>query len=168
MTIGRLTPGYLTDRIGVRVATALYISCAILLQVIFTFTPDPVASAIMVILIGYCFRPLFPSGLVMLTQSLDKSLHVRAVAIAITFGQFGAALIPSGLGALSELVGMKVFQAVIFGWLIVTLGLWLSFPKGPVQDAGSKLGRGQDGNVGVEGGEESGYWPRKGGTRLQN
>ncbi|KAH9908278.1 major facilitator superfamily domain-containing protein [Xylariomycetidae sp. FL2044] len=131
ITLGRLTLGYITDRIGVRFATALYIGCAIILQAVFAFLPNAVASSVMILIIGYFFGPLFPSGLVILTQSLDRSLHVRAVAIAITFGQIGGALIPSGLGALSELIGMEIFQAVIFAWLLVTLVLWLCFPQPP-------------------------------------
>ncbi|KAI1334318.1 major facilitator superfamily domain-containing protein [Xylariaceae sp. FL0016] len=129
ITLGRLTLGYATDRIGVRLATALYIVAAILLQAAFAFITGPVASTVSILLIGYFFGPLFPSGLVMLVQSLDRALHVRAVAIAVTFGQIGGALIPSALGALSELIGMKVFQVVIFAWLIITLLLWISFPK---------------------------------------
>ncbi|KAI0142661.1 major facilitator superfamily domain-containing protein [Xylariaceae sp. FL1272] len=133
VTLGRITLGYVTDRAGVRIATTAYIVFAIILQAIFAFIPSPAVSVVFILFIGYFFGPLFPSGLVMLTRSLDRSLHVRAVAIAVTFGQIGGALIPSGLGALSEMVGMKVFQAVIFAWLLVTLALWCSFPSLPAE-----------------------------------
>ncbi|KAI1264739.1 major facilitator superfamily domain-containing protein [Xylariaceae sp. FL1019] len=134
VTLGRITLGYITDRAGVRIATTVYIVLAIILQAIFAFISSSTLSAIVILLIGYFFGPLFPSGLVMLTRSLNRSLHVRAVAIAVTFGQIGGALIPSGLGALSEMVGMKVFQAVIFAWLLVTLAFWCSFPSLPPED----------------------------------
>jgi fucose permease len=131
MTVGRLTLGYITDRVGVRVATLMYIIVALALQAIFAFVPNATVSAVMICMIGYFFGPMFPSGVVMLVRTLDRKLHVRAVAFVVSLGQVGGALIPFGLGALAERVGMQVFQIVIFGWLLVTLALWLTFPKLP-------------------------------------
>jgi fucose permease len=129
MTIGRLTLGPVADRFGARVATALLIVLALLLQIIFALVPDPIASAVIISIIGYCFGPLFPSGLVMLTRLLPSHLHVGATAFTVFVGTIGAAVIPFAVGALSERMGIQVFQVVIFAWLLITLGLWLSFPR---------------------------------------
>jgi fucose permease len=134
MTTGRLTLGLATDRIGARLATLGYIIIAIVLQGLFALVESPGISAALVWSLGYFFGPMFPSGIVMMTRLLPKSLHVRAIALVAFLGQVGGACIPFGLGALADVLGLKVFQFTILAWLLVTLLTWLAFPRLPNVD----------------------------------
>ncbi|RYP22290.1 hypothetical protein DL767_009078 [Monosporascus sp. MG133] len=126
---GRLTLGALTDRIGVRTANAVYLAFSIAFGVLFAVIDAPVVSMLMIMLQGYSLGPAFPSCIVMVTGLLPRDLHVAAVSFVASVGQVGGALLPFGLGAAAEGLGIQVFQAVILGQLTLTLLIWLLFPR---------------------------------------
>lgn len=131
MAAGRFVLGYVTDKVGLRLANIIYLLGAIAAGVLFSAVEVPVVSSIMIAVVGFCFGPLFPSGLVMVTRLLPKDLHVASVSFVASVGQIGGALLPFGLGALAQALGIQVFQVVIFAQLIITLLLWISFPRLP-------------------------------------
>lgn len=91
LTIGRLTLGFVTPRIGERLAVSTYTLCALALQLVVWVVPQFYVSAVAVALVGYFIGPFFPSAIVVAARLLPKELHVAAIAFASAFGGSGAA-----------------------------------------------------------------------------
>lgn len=129
MAVGRLVLGPLTDRIGVRKATALYFAMAVLVETLFATLSYAVVSVVLMIVLGFLMGPLFPSGVIVLTQLLPKELHVAAVSFVASLGQVGGALLPFGIGAVVEGLGIGVFRFAILVQSVLAMMLWLAFAK---------------------------------------
>lgn len=129
MAVGRLTLGYITDRIGVRRGTVIYFLCALLLQVLFATVRTPVVSIVLMTLLGFFMGPLFPSGIVVLTGLLPGELHVAAVSFVASLGQVGGALLPFAVGAVIQGLGIGVFQYAVIVLAAVALILWIAFAR---------------------------------------
>jgi fucose permease len=121
--------GVVSDKFGVKRTTAVYIACALILQILFIIVDDPILSAVLIGLVGFFFGPLFPAAIIRLSELLPPALGVRAVSFVASIGQLGGALLPFGLGALSHLIGLGVFGAVIIAQLAGCLALWMAFPQ---------------------------------------
>ncbi|KAJ4985547.1 MFS transporter [Stagonosporopsis vannaccii] len=129
MSVGRLVLGPLTDRIGVRRATALYFAIAVLVEIMFAFLPYASVSVVLMVILGFLMGPLFPSGVIVLTQLLPKELHVAAVSFVASLGQVGGALLPFGIGAVVEGLGIGVFRYAILVQSILAMLLWIAFSR---------------------------------------
>ncbi|KAF2131310.1 MFS general substrate transporter [Dothidotthia symphoricarpi CBS 119687] len=129
MAIGRLSLGPATDRIGVRRATILYFACAIAIQGVFVVVRGPVVSLVLMSVLGVVMGPLFPSGVVVLTQVLPREMHVAGVSFVASVGQVGGGLLPFGIGAVVEGWGIGVFRYAVLGLLVVGLGVWCVFAR---------------------------------------
>lgn len=129
MAVGRLVLGPLTDKIGVRKATALYFSMAICVETMFAVLPFPVVSVVLMVFLGFLMGPLFPSGVIVLTQLLPKELHVAAVSFVASLGQVGGALLPFGIGAVVEGLGIGIFRFAILVQSVLAMMLWIAFAK---------------------------------------
>lgn len=129
MAVGRLSLGAVTDKIGIRFGTVIYIATAIGFQLLFSIVPINWVALLAVTLLGFFLGPLFPNAIVLLTRLLPRHLHIAAVAFVASIGQIGAALIPFASGALTQALGIQIFQVIIFGLLAVTFLLWICFPK---------------------------------------
>jgi fucose permease len=127
MAIGRLTLGAITDRIGVRKATVIYFLLTILLETLFAIIRIPAVSIVFMTLLGFFSGPLFPSGVVVLTRLLPGELHVPAVSFVASIGQVGAAVLPFGIGAVVQGLGIGVFQWALPGFSGLSLALWVGF-----------------------------------------
>ncbi|KAL5455601.1 hypothetical protein PMIN07_007029 [Paraphaeosphaeria minitans] len=55
-------------------------------------------------------------------------LHVSAIGFAAAFGKAGAAIIPSGVGALAQSRGVTILQPIILAILAFSLLMWLHIP----------------------------------------
>ncbi|KAI1090394.1 MFS general substrate transporter [Rostrohypoxylon terebratum] len=129
---GRVTLGALAnDRLGVRNATIFYLLAALVFEALFAGIRVPGFAAAMVALLGFCLGPLFPSGVYVLARLLPREMHVGAVSFVALVGQVGGAMMPFGLGALVDSLGIQVFQVVVFVLILATLGVWLAFPRLP-------------------------------------
>lgn len=135
MAVGRLSLGVITDTIGIRFGTMIYLATAIGFQLLFSLIPIQWVSLLTVTLLGFFLGPLFPNAIVMLTRLLPRHLHIPAVAFVASVGQIGAALIPFASGALTQALGIQIFQSIIFGLLAITFLLWMCFPKEAAPDA---------------------------------
>lgn len=129
MAVGRLVLGPLTDKVGVRKATAMYFSLAICVETLFAVLPFPVISVVLMVVLGFLMGPLFPSGVIVLTQLLPKELHIAAVSFVASLGQVGGALLPFGIGAVVEGLGIGVFRFAILLQSVIAMILWLAFAK---------------------------------------
>jgi fucose permease len=127
MAIGRFSLGTITDRIGTRKGTILYLTCGILLQCAFVLVEVPIVAAGLITVIGFFCGPLFPSCIVQLATMIPKELHVSAVSFVASLGQVGGAFLPFGIGALSQWLGLRVFGVIIAVQLVICLVVWLVF-----------------------------------------
>jgi fucose permease len=129
MAVGRLALGPLTDRIGVRRATVLYFILAVLTEILFVVLPHTIVSVVLMVILGFLMGPLFPSGVIVLTQLLPKELHVDAVSFVASLGQVGGALLPFGIGAVVEGMGIGVFKYAILVQSVLAMLLWMVFAR---------------------------------------
>jgi fucose permease len=129
MAVGRLVLGPLTDRIGVRKATALYFALSVLIELLFAVLPYAIVSVVLMIVLGFLMGPLFPSGVIVVTQLLPKELHVAAVSFVASLGQVGGALLPFGIGAVVEGLGIGVFRYAVLVQSIVAMAIWIAFAR---------------------------------------
>ncbi|KEY66275.1 hypothetical protein S7711_02740 [Stachybotrys chartarum IBT 7711] len=125
MAVGRLALGGVTDRLGVKRGTILYLLSTILLQLMFILVENQALSAVLITLIGFFIGPLFPSSIVQLSNMLPRDLVVAAVSYVASVGQVGGAFLPFAIGALSQWLGLRVFGVMIAIQLAVCLGLWM-------------------------------------------
>ena len=131
LTLGRLTLGFLTPRIGEKLAVTLYLLLALTLELIFWLVPSFLVSAIAIALVGFFIGPLFPSGVVAATKLLPRELHVAAIGFSAAVGGCGAAVLPFAVGAVVQARGVGTLQPVVLGLLGVQVGIWLCLPRIP-------------------------------------
>ncbi|KAK4938248.1 hypothetical protein LTR66_015107 [Elasticomyces elasticus] len=129
ITVGRLVLGFVTPRLGEKLAIAIYLPIAMALQLVFWLVPQFYVSAVAVSLQGFFLGPLFPAAVVATTKLLPKHLHVSGVGFAAAFGGCGGALFPFAVGAIAQAKGVQVLQPIILALLVVDLGLWLGLPR---------------------------------------
>ncbi|CAF3437820.1 unnamed protein product [Fusarium graminearum] len=129
LAVGRAILGFVTPRLGVKVAVSLYLPAAMAMQLIFWLVPSFYVSAVTVALQGFFLGPLFPAVVVATTKMLPKHLHVSTIGFAAAFGGSGAAVLPFAVGAIAQAKGVKTLQPIILAFLTALLGLWLCLPR---------------------------------------
>ncbi|KAM0276744.1 hypothetical protein ACHAQH_006455 [Verticillium albo-atrum] len=129
LTIGRVVLGFVTPRLGVKVAVAIYLPLTMALELIFWLVPQFYVSAVAVALQGFFLGPLFPAVVVAATKLLPRHLHVSTIGFAAAFGGSGAAVLPFAVGAIAQAKGVQVLQPIILAMLTVQLALWLCLPR---------------------------------------
>ncbi|KAM0561388.1 hypothetical protein ACHAPJ_003269 [Fusarium lateritium] len=129
LAVGRAILGFVTPRLGVKVAVAIYLSAAMALQLVFWLVPSFYVSAVTVAWQGFFLGPLFPAVVVATTKMLPKHLHVSTIGFAAAFGGSGAAILPFAVGAIAQAKGVKTLQPIILAFLAALLGLWLCLPR---------------------------------------
>lgn len=129
LTLGRVVLGFVTPRLGVKLAVALYLPATMALELVFWLVPQFYVSAVAVSLQGFFLGPLFPAVVIATTQLLPKHLHVSAIGFAASFGGSGAAILPFAVGAIAQAKGVQILQPIILAFLTLLLGLWLCLPK---------------------------------------
>ncbi|KAL1599603.1 hypothetical protein SLS60_007406 [Paraconiothyrium brasiliense] len=129
ITVGRVILGFVTPRIGEKLAIAIYLPLTMALELIFWLVPQFYVSAVAVSLQGFLMGPLFPAVVVVATKLLPRHLHVSAIGFAAAFGGSGAAIFPFAVGAIAQAKGVKVLQPIVLALLGVILALWLCLPR---------------------------------------
>ncbi|KAK3371458.1 major facilitator superfamily domain-containing protein [Lasiosphaeria ovina] len=130
LTVGRVVLGFITGRIGEKLAITIYLGLTVVLQVLYWLVPTFAASAVFVTFLGFFLGPLFPGAIVAATKLLPSDQHVSAIGFACAFGGGGAALVPFAVGAIAEIKGVYVLQPIVLAILVTILLLWLAFPGG--------------------------------------
>ncbi|KAH7095640.1 major facilitator superfamily domain-containing protein [Paraphoma chrysanthemicola] len=129
ITVGRIVLGFVTPRLGEKLAIAIYLPLTMALELIFWLVPQFYVSAVAVSLQGFFLGPLFPAAVVAATKLLPRHLHVSAIGFAAAFGGSGAAIFPFAVGAIAQSKGVQVLQPIILALLGVILVLWLCLPR---------------------------------------
>lgn len=135
ITVGRFVLGFVTGRLfkNERWAVTTYVSCSVVLQLLFWLVPNFYVSAVMIGFIGFFLGPMFPAAVVVLTKLLPKRLHVAGVGFACAFGASGGTVLPFAIGAIANAAGVKVLQPIILAALVLCLVVWLLIPRLPKQ-----------------------------------
>lgn len=129
ITVGRLVLGFVTGRIGEKLAIAIYLPLALALELLFWLVPQFYVSAVAVSLQGFFLGPMFPAVMVACTKLLPKHLHVSSIGFAAAFGGSGGAIFPFVVGVIAQAKGVQVLQPVIVALLAVIWCLWMGLPK---------------------------------------
>ncbi|KAJ9197708.1 hypothetical protein DTO164E3_5562 [Paecilomyces variotii] len=133
-TVGSVALGFVTPRIGERLAVAIYLPTLIALQAIFWLVPEFYVSAVTVALQGFFLGPLYPAVVVAVTHLLPRHLHVDSIGFASAVGGCGAAGLPFVVGTLAQANGVKVFQPFVIAMLGAVLVIWLCLPLEPKKE----------------------------------
>ncbi|KAL4887680.1 MFS general substrate transporter [Aspergillus karnatakaensis] len=129
ITVGRMVLGFVTSRIGEKLATAIYIIASIVFALILWLVPHFIVSAITVSIQGFFLGPLFPCVVVVMTKLLPKHLHVAAIGFVAAFGGGGAAVLPFVAGGIAEGSDVKYLFPFVVAASAAILGLWLCLPR---------------------------------------
>ncbi|KAL8630827.1 hypothetical protein Q9189_003496 [Teloschistes chrysophthalmus] len=92
ITAGRVILGFITPRIGERLAVSIYLLVALGFELIFWLVPQFIVSAVAVALLGFFIGPIFPSTVVVITKLLPSEMHVAAIGFSAAIGGGGAAV----------------------------------------------------------------------------
>jgi len=130
LTFGRVTLGFVTGRIGEKIAIAGYLLICMGLELCFWLIPNFVASAVFAGWLGFFLGPLFPAAIVVATKLLPRRLHVSAIGFAAAFGGGGAAVLPFAVGAIAQAKGVQVLQPIALALFVAILALWCTLPGG--------------------------------------
>ncbi|KAK3946269.1 major facilitator superfamily domain-containing protein [Diplogelasinospora grovesii] len=130
LTVGRVTLGFVTGRIGEKLAITVYLLLSIGLQLLYWLVPNFAASAVFVTFLGFFLGPLFPAAIVAATKLLSSDYHVSAIGFAAAFGGGGAAIFPFAVGAIAQSKGVGVLQPVVLAILVFILFMWWLLPGG--------------------------------------
>lgn len=130
ITVGRLALGFVTGRLGEKLAITVYLGLSIALQLLYWLVPSFIASALFVAFLGFFLGPLFPAAVVAATKLLPSDYHVSAIGFASAFGSGGAAIFPFAVGAIAQSKGVKVLQPIATAILVTILIIWCFLPGG--------------------------------------
>lgn len=130
LTLGRVLLGFVTGRVGEKLAIACYLALSIVLEVLYWLVPSFVASVVFVVLLGFFLGPLFPAAIVVATKLLPPSAHVSAIGFAAAFGGGGAAVFPFAVGAIAQSRGVAVLQPFVLAIFVFIILVWLLVPGG--------------------------------------
>ncbi|KAI0444222.1 putative MFS transporter [Xylaria telfairii] len=129
LTVGRFVLGFITPRIGEKLAIIIYLPIAMALELLFWLVPQFIVSAVAVALQGFFIGPLFPAVIVAMSKLLPHHLHVSAIGFAAAFGGSGAAVLPFAVGALAQAKGVQVLQPIILALFAAILLVWCGLPR---------------------------------------
>lgn len=130
ITLGRVVLGFITERVGEKLAITIYLGLSIGLEVLYWLVPNFVASAIFVTLLGFFLGPLFPASIVAMTKLLPVKSHISAIGFAASFGSGGAAVLPFVVGLIAESKGVEVLQPIVLAIFVFIMLVWLMLPGG--------------------------------------
>lgn len=130
LTVGRVLLGFVTGRIGEKLAVTLYLALSVALQLLFWLIPSFIASSIFAGFLGFFLGPLFPAAVMVATKLLPRRLHVSAIGFVAAFGSSGAAIFPFVVGAIAQSKGVWVLQPFALALIAVIFISWVALPGG--------------------------------------
>ncbi|MCJ1318809.1 hypothetical protein MMC15_004140 [Xylographa vitiligo] len=129
ITLGRVMLGFVTGRIGEKLAILIYLALATALHLIFYLVPNQYVSFVVVALEGFFLAPLFPAAVVAATKLLPAHLHVAGIGFAAAFGAAGACILPFAIGAIAQAKGVQVLMPIVLAMLVADAAVWALLPS---------------------------------------
>lgn len=130
ITAGRVVLGFVTGRIGEKMAVTVYLGLCVGLQILFWQINSFVSSAIFIAFLGFFLGPLFPAAIMVATKLLPRRLHVSAIGFVAAFGSSGAAVFPFAVGAIAQGSGVWVLQPFALALIAGIFIIWVILPGG--------------------------------------
>lgn len=130
ITLGRVVLGFVTGRIGEKMAVTIYLGLSVVLQILFWQINSFVSSAIFIAVLGFFLGPLFPAAIMVATKLLPRRLHVSAIGFVAAFGSSGAAVFPFAVGAIAQGTGVWVLQPFALALIAGIFIIWVILPGG--------------------------------------
>lgn len=130
ITIGRVVLGFVTARIGEKLAVVMYLALSVSLQLLFWLIPSFIASAVFAAFLDFFLGPLYPAAIMVATKLLPRRLHVSAIGFVAAFGSSGAAIFPFTVGAIAQAKGVQVLQPFALALIVVIFITWILLPGG--------------------------------------
>ncbi|KAL1954860.1 hypothetical protein VTO42DRAFT_502 [Malbranchea cinnamomea] len=84
--LGRVILVFVTPLLGENLTVSLYVAAGVAMELLFWLVPNFVASALAVVIVGFCLGPLFPAAVVAITKLLSLHLHLGAIGFGATVG----------------------------------------------------------------------------------
>ncbi|KAH6984341.1 major facilitator superfamily domain-containing protein [Ilyonectria sp. MPI-CAGE-AT-0026] len=128
MALGRAILGFVNEKFGIRICTAIYLCICIGIELILWLVPNFEVSAVSVALLGFFLGPMYPGGVMMATELLPKSMHVSAIGFAIAIGGIGGTVFPYAIGAVASRSNVSVLQPIVLGLLVLETIVWFCLP----------------------------------------
>ncbi|POR37795.1 Bypass of stop codon protein 6 [Tolypocladium paradoxum] len=128
LSLGRVVLGFVTGRIGEKLAITGYLLLCVALELLYWLVPATLGAMFFVALLGFFLGPLFPAAIVVATKLLPREYHVGAIGFASAIGGGGAAVLPFAVGAIAEGHGVGVLQPVILAALVFLIVVWVALP----------------------------------------
>lgn len=129
MAAGRVGLGPVTEYFGLTLSVAVYIGLAVVLQLFFRVAQSTGISLLLLGAGGFFLGPMFPSGVLLLSQKLSMQEYVTGVAAAAAMGQIGGALASLAIGFMADRFGLGHLTDVVLVFTILLLATWLLFCK---------------------------------------
>ncbi|KAK5081602.1 hypothetical protein LTR05_007733 [Lithohypha guttulata] len=127
MALGRFFLGPVTEYFGLPVSVSAYILLGTLSELIFKLTSSIKVALFTLSGCGFFLGPMFPSGVLLLSQKLNKQQYVGGVALAAAFGQIGGAGAPLIIGFMADRLGLQHLTDVVLVLFILLLMTWMLF-----------------------------------------
>lgn len=130
LTMGRVVLGFITGRIGEKLAVTLYLALCVGFQILFWQINNFLSSAIFIAWLGFFLGPMFPAAIMVATKLLPRRLHVSAIGFVAAFGSSGAAVFPFAVGAIAQASGVWVLQPFALALIAGIFIIWILLPGG--------------------------------------
>ncbi|OAA44351.1 Major facilitator superfamily domain, general substrate transporter [Metarhizium rileyi] len=129
LSLGRIVLGFVTGRVGERLAITVYLALCIAFQLAYWLIPTIAGAMSFVTFLGFFLGPLFPAAIAISTKLLPTEYHVSAIGFSSAIGGGGAAVLPFAVGAIAEGHGVGVLQPIILAVLALLIGIWTCLPR---------------------------------------
>lgn len=129
MTVGRILLIPVTHRLGSQTAIYAYSVLSLALELIVWFTDSVPGNAVCFSLIGFFLGPIYPTALLIISETWDDELRGGVMGLMGSVGGAGAALGPFIMGGISDKYGIWAIQPVAVGMIAGFTVLWSITPK---------------------------------------
>ncbi|RAH83178.1 MFS general substrate transporter [Aspergillus japonicus CBS 114.51] len=131
LSLGRIALGFVTPRLGERLAIILYILSEVACGLVIHFVPNVVVAAVATAMQGFFLGPLFPAIVYATVRLLPEHMHVTAVGVATGFSSLGSSILPFLVGVVAEAHGVRLLQPFVMVLSALILALWVCLPRFP-------------------------------------
>ncbi len=127
MMVGRLaTSRFVTTEIG-RPTIQAVVGVAAVFILVMTLTRRRAVGAVCVVLLGFCFAPVFPTTVGLTFARFDPALYGSVFALIFAVGLLGSSVVPAAIGAVSQRksigAGMRILVALAVVLFFLAYGL---------------------------------------------
>ncbi|MCP5114049.1 MAG: MFS transporter [bacterium] len=127
MMIGRLaTSRFVTTEIG-RATIQTVVCVAATLILVMTLTRRRGVGAFCVVLLGFCFAPIFPTTVGLTFARFEPALYGSVFALIFAVGLAGSSVVPAAIGSVSKQrsisTGMRILVALAVVLFLLAFGL---------------------------------------------